>query len=85
MSKTLSNTLLRIAKQAQNRGGVASSIYLTQQHTDQLLAEMGMKRDRRCTRTPAVDRFNDVPVYPDREVSMVVVHDQAGEVYSELL
>lgn len=82
---TLSSNLLRIARQAQNRGGVASSIYLTQEHTDQLLAEMGMKRDRRCTRTPAVDRFNETPVYPDRDISMVVCHDQAGEVYSELL
>lgn len=82
---TLSLALLRIARQAQNRGGVAGSIYLNRQHTDQLLAEMGQPRDRRLTRTPQVDRFNDTPLYPDRDVSMVVCHDQAGEAYTELL
>jgi hypothetical protein len=81
----ISQALHEAIRRAQRHGGVAASIYLSTPHTDQLLAEMGMKRDGRCTRRPAVDRFNDVPVYPDADVSMVVCSDQAGEAYPILL
>ncbi len=75
---SLSAEILRIAKQAQNRGGVASSIYLTQQHTDQLLAEANMPR---CKNMTMLGSFNRVPIYLDRDVSMVICHDGQGEAY----
>lgn len=81
----VSQALQDAIRKASRHGGHATSIYLTEQHTDQLLAEMGTKRDGRCTRRPAVDRFNEVPVYADRDVSMVICHDQAGEAYTQLL
>lgn len=67
MAQTISDALRRA-----RRDGVVSSVYLTTPQTDRLLEEMGTKRDRRITRRPAVDRFDGVPVYPDKDVGMVI-------------
>lgn len=68
---------LIVALRRARRAGVASSIYLTEHQTDQLLEEMGTRRDRRMTRRPPVDRFDGVPVYPDKDVGMVVYSSTA--------
>ena len=65
---------LIVALRRARRAGVASSIYLTEHQTDQLLEEMGT---RRMTRRPPVDRFDGVPVYPDKDVGMVVYSSTA--------
>ena len=65
--------------QARRQGNQVGAVYLTRDHTDQLLAELGQKRDGRCTKRPAIDRFDRAPVYPDRDISMVTYADQAGE------
>lgn len=72
---TIGTALLRIMCRLRNRHHVVASIYLTAADTDDLLAEAGQTRDRRCTRRPAVERFNGVPVYPDRPFSAVFYSD----------
>ena len=81
---SITNDLIAALRRTK-RGGVASSIYLTRPHTDQLLEEMGTRRDRRCTRRPPVDRFGGIPVYPDRDVSMVVFADSESRTGMVLL
>ena len=71
----VSEALLAALRRARRGGCVAGAIYLSRADTDALLEEMGQRRDGRCTRRPAIDRFDGVPVYPDRDISMVVFSD----------
>ena len=71
----VSEALLIALRRSRRNGCLPGSVYLTRADTDQLLEEMGQKRDGRCTRRPAIDRFDGVPVYPDKDVSMVVFCD----------
>ena len=75
---SLSAAILRILQRAENRQGVGTSIYLTRAHTDELLAEIGVERENGVV---FCGTFNRVPIYLDRDVSMVICHDRAGEAY----
>ena len=53
------------------RVGIVASVYLTRGDALRLLEEMGQKPDGRCTKRPLIDRFDDVPVYPEMSFSAV--------------
>ena len=75
---SLSAAILRILTRAETGHGRGAGIYLTQRHTDELLDEMGMGRENGVV---MCGTFNRVPLYLDRDVSMVICHDRAGEAY----
>ena len=75
---SLSAEILRILKRAETQNGAGVGIYLTKQHTEELFAEANMPR---CKNMTMLGSFNRVPVYLDRDVSMVICHDRQGEAY----
>lgn len=75
---SLSAAILRILQRAENQAGKGAGIYLTKQHTDELLAEIGVERENGVV---FCGTFNRVPIYLDRDVSMVICHDRQGEAY----
>jgi hypothetical protein len=62
------NAALRTAR----RPGAVGSIYLARQQSQQLRAELCVVHNR------GFDRFDDVPLYLDRDVSMVVYETPQG-------
>ena len=74
----LTAEILGVLQRAKNQGGVGSGIYLTKERTDELFAEMSLPR---CSGMTMIGTFNRVPIYLDRDVSMVICHDRAGEAY----
>ena len=81
----VSELLAAALQEARRKRSTPGGIYLTRERTDALLEELGQKRDGRCTKRPAVSEFNGVPVYPDRDIGMVVCHDTDGEAWTILL
>lgn len=75
---SLSAEILRILKRAETQNGVGVGIYLTKQHTEELFASANMPR---CKNMTMLGSFNRVPIYLDRDVSMVICHDRQGEAY----
>lgn len=75
---SLSAEILRILKRAETQNGAGVGIYLTKQHTEELFAEANMPR---CKGMTMLGTFNRVPIYLDRDVSMVICHDGQGEAY----
>lgn len=75
---SLSAEILRILKRAETQNGVGVGIYLTKQHTEEMFAEANMPR---CKNMTMLGSFNRVPIYLDRDVSMVICHDRQGEAY----
>ena len=69
---------VRDAVKRARRWGVVSSVYLTRPDALRLLEEIGQKPDGRCTRRPLIDRFDDLPVYPDKPFSAVFFADDVG-------
>lgn len=74
--------ILRVLSRAEDQDGHGAGIYLTKPDTTRLLAEMGLE----CPGEPViVGTFNNVPIYLNRDVSMVICHDRNCEAYLTFL